>query len=114
MQHRRNRICKGSNDKVIFCHCGKPVHTKEKIFKFIGYPKNQEYRIICFKYNETGYIAIDCPKNNENRNYDGRESNADINGIFIGDIICEPRDDYEREIHFSNMITVIIIICQYC
>ena len=43
------------------------VMTKDKCFKLIGYPTHWEESIHFLKCNETGHIARDCPKNDENR-----------------------------------------------
>ena len=78
---------------MVCSHCGKPGHTKEKCFKLIGCSTHWEECRTCFKSNETGNIARDCPKNDENSNCDKKESNTDINGIFIVTVICEPCDE---------------------
>ena len=39
-----------------------------------------------------------CPKNDENRKSDDKESYAYINGLFIGTVVCEPHDEEISEI----------------
>ena len=63
-----------------------------RIFKIFGYPKIGKTTKICSKFNETGHIAISCPKNNENSSLDWRESNADIDGLLLWAVIYGPCD----------------------
>ena len=62
-------------------------------FKLIGQPKHWEHRRTCFKCNGTGHIARYYPKNDDDRKNDEKESDAEINGLFIGNMICEPFDE---------------------
>ena len=64
----KNKIWKGSTEKMAYFHCGKTGHTKEKCFKLISNPIHWEDLRNYFKYNETGHMAIYFPKNDKNRN----------------------------------------------
>ena len=59
-------------------------------FILVGYSTHWEDHITCFKYNENSNIARDCPKNDKNIKIDEKESDAEIYGLLIGTVICEP------------------------
>ena len=77
---------------VCYC-CGEPGHKKDKSFSFVVLPTHWEERITCFKYNDTGHMARDWPQNDENRNCNEKENGADINGLFMVTVFCEPCDE---------------------
>ena len=61
----KNRIWKGSNNKVVCYHFGKYGPTKDNFFKLIVYPTHWECRRNSFKCNGTGHIARDFLQNDE-------------------------------------------------
>ena len=78
------KVTKGGKEEKFCNHCKRPGHDESNCFKKHGFPSHWEDRRVCFKCNETGHIANNCPKDN-NENEDNNEE-ADINSLFIGSI----------------------------
>ncbi len=82
-------------------HCGRTGHTSARCFKLHGYPKNWEDRRKCFICGKTGHIAKDCKLNKQSNNEGDKDiddsNDEEINGLFIGTMICHDCETNEDE-----------------